>query len=69
MSDNLPKTKTVWLLFDVDNGHEPSKHYCWWFNTRKHARQHKQWQKRNQGAKLVGPVKAKCESHKTFLKS
>lgn len=59
MNENLPKAKTVWVLFDVDNGHEPVKHYCWWFNTRQQARNHKKWQlKQKYSAKLIGPRKA-----------
>jgi hypothetical protein len=38
--ENLPKKDCIWVVFDLDNGHEPSKHYCWWFNTRKDARNH-----------------------------
>ena len=58
MNTNLPKSKKIWILFDVDNGHEPSKHYCWWFNTRQNARDHKKWQRLTQKypATLVGPV-------------
>lgn len=59
MNTNLPRSKTLWMLFDVDNGHEPSKHYCWWFNTRQGARDHKTWQRTQKySATLVGPVKA-----------
>ena len=60
MNDNLPKQNQVWILFDVDNGHEPSKHYCWWFNTREGARGYKKWHKTQKfAAHLVGPVKAR----------
>lgn len=44
MNDNVPKYPYVWLVFDLDNGHEPSKHYCWWFNTRQNARDHIKFQ-------------------------
>ena len=58
MNTNLPRKKMVWILFDVDNGHEPSKHYCWWFNTRQGAINHKKWQRKQKySAGLVGPVK------------
>lgn len=56
--ENFPKTKSIWVLFDLDNGHEPSKHYCWWFNTRKNARDHKKFQKKQKFAsKLTAPYK------------
>lgn len=55
----LPFGHKIWILFDIDNGHEPVKHYCWWFNTRKDARNHKKWQKKQKySAELIGPLKA-----------
>ena len=57
-NDNLPKSKNIWVVFDIDNGHEPSKHYCWWFNTRQNARDHIKHQRKNYSAAgLVGPFK------------
>jgi hypothetical protein len=56
--ENMPKSDIVWLVFDLDNGHEPSKHYCWWFNTRQNARDHIKHQKKNRyAARLSGPRK------------
>lgn len=56
--DNLPKKNPIWLLFDIDNGDSGSKHYVWWFDSRKKAREHKQWHINNGKTELVGPVRA-----------
>lgn len=57
-NDNTPKSKVVWMVFDLDNGHEPSKHYCWWFNTRQNARDHIRHQKTHKyAATLSSPSK------------
>lgn len=58
--DNLPKKKSIWLLFDIDNGNSGSKHYVWWFDTRKQAREYKRSHLNGSPSKaeLVGPVKA-----------
>ena len=62
--DNLPKKSTFWMLFDVDNGHEPTKHYCWWFNAYRHAQSFKKWHKtREFAATLVGPVKVNIDKN------
>jgi hypothetical protein len=56
--EDVPKGKTFWILFDVDNGHEPIKHYCWWFNTFKQATDFMVWHNKQKfAAKLVGPRK------------
>jgi len=58
MHDNLPKKDVIWLLFDIDNGDSGSKHYVWWFDSRKKARGHKKWQATTKhAAELVGPVR------------
>lgn len=56
--DNLPQGKTIWLLFDLDNGHEPGKHYTWWFNKYSQAKRFKDEHSRSDQAELVGPIKA-----------
>lgn len=58
----------MWILFDVDNGHEPVKHYCWWFNTRSQARKHKLWQQQQKfAATLVGPVQVTISDSGTII--
>jgi hypothetical protein len=58
INENLPKSNIIWVVFDLDNGHEPSKHYCWWFNTRKNARDHIKHQKTYKyAAELSQPMK------------
>lgn len=29
--------KSIWLVFDMDNGHSIAQRYVWWFNTKKEA--------------------------------
>ena len=56
--ENYPKSKKVWLVFDLDNGHTPSKHYCWWFNTRKDARNHIKFHNKTKfHTQLSNPIK------------
>ena len=53
-----PKRKPIWLLFDLSNGDRGSKRYCWWFETREDAREHRKYQMRLKfAAELSGPVK------------
>ena len=55
----LPRTGTVWLLFDLSNGHELTKRYVWWFDTKRQAREFKREQlKRKHRATLSAPMKA-----------
>lgn len=57
--DNLPRRNPIWLLFDLDNGHRGSRHYVWWFDSRKEAREYKTWHNEDpQRTELVGPVRA-----------
>ncbi len=52
------RRKTIWILFDVDNGHFPHKNYLWWFPTKELAIKHKHNQKKKQySATLVGPYR------------
>lgn len=41
---NYIPTKPIWLIFDCGNGHEGSRRYVWWFDTKKEA---KYWSKRH----------------------
>lgn len=52
----------VWLLFDKANGDQRSHRYCWFFSTRRQAREHKCWQeKQKHGAELAGPFRFECD--------
>lgn len=56
-NDNFPKTNVIWLLFDLDNGHQVTKHYVWWFNTRQDARNFLKFHNQQPfAAKLTGPI-------------
>ena len=56
-SEYFPR-RPIWLVFDLCNGHAPGKRYVWWFDTRKDARDHIAWQRRDKRhAELAGPVK------------
>jgi hypothetical protein len=60
MSEYLPKGKTLWLCFDLSNGHRPSHRYVWWFDSRKDAEAHRRWQKKfPHAAQLSVPVKVR----------
>ena len=51
---------TLWVLFDLDNGHNGAQHYLWYFETRAQARAHRASQARDypvSGARLSVPVK------------
>jgi hypothetical protein len=60
--DNLPAKPTIWLLFDIDNGHRGSHHYVWWFDSRQQARDFKEHhlglRPHKNTTDLVGPVRA-----------
>ena len=61
MKNNLEyipdNNQTIWLLFDLNNGHKPVKRYVWWFDTKKEAVVHKKFQERNDNnAKLSEPI-------------
>lgn len=63
---NMPNKKTVWLLFDLDNGHEGSKRYVWWFDTKRQAADFKrEHRKKPFAASLSVPVKADLSLPKT----
>lgn len=58
LDEYFPAGKTFWMLFDTTNGDKLSKRYCWWFDSRKQAREHKAFQKSlPYGAPLIGPFK------------
>lgn len=58
LDEYFPARKTFWILFDTANGDKLTKRYCWWFDTRKQAREHKARQKKMlYGAPLIGPFK------------
>ena len=59
MNELLPKkNKHIWLMFDLSNGHRGSSRYVWWFETRKDAFAHREWQmSQKHGADLSQPVK------------
>ena len=63
MSEYFPKNKSLWLCFDLSNGHKRSHRYVWWFDSRKDAMAHRRWQKKSLvfAAKLSMPVKVKVE--------
>ena len=47
-----------WLVFDLSNGDQLSHRYVWWFDTRKAARDHIAWQKKQKhAAELSQPIK------------
>lgn len=51
------KEDKIWLVFDLDNGDESKGHYVWWFHTRKQAREHIKFQKKQKfAAKLSQPI-------------
>jgi hypothetical protein len=50
-----PITGTVWIVFDLDNGHPLSHRYCWCFETRKLARDHIKWQRKQKYAARLSP--------------
>jgi len=35
-TEYFPKNP-IWLVFDLANGHKPSRRYVWWFDTKKQA--------------------------------
>lgn len=57
------KRRVLWICFDLSNGdgvfmHPMAKHYAWWFNTRKAAREHMDKHRKNAAyARLSGPFK------------
>jgi hypothetical protein len=44
-TEYLPTGNTLWLVFDTSNGHKGSYRYAWWFDTKKDALAHIEWQK------------------------
>lgn len=59
VSEYLPKNKSIWLLFDLANGHRRSRRYLWWFDSRKDAMAHRKEQHAMpHGARLSFPVRA-----------
>ncbi len=51
------KPRTIWVLFDLDNGHGDLR-YLWYFKTRRAAREHRKWQaKLRNSARLSSPQK------------
>jgi hypothetical protein len=51
---------TMWVVFDLDNGNEHSRRYCWCFESRQQARDHIYWQRRQpHAARLSGPRRYK----------
>lgn len=61
--DGYPSpTKNIWILIDVSNSNARSKNYLWWFETRKLARDFKEWHESTYkaGASLVGPLHYKA---------
>lgn len=58
MKNEYIPTKPVWLVFDLNNGHAPTKRYVWWFDTRKAALEHIRFQRKNEfAAKLSRPMR------------
>ena len=56
--------KTLWVLYDKDNGHSGSHRYCWCFPTKKLAQAYKEWQNSNpKFAELVGPYRYKGKNN------
>lgn len=54
----LPKDRMVWLVFDMSNGDRGSKRYVWWFDTKKQAKDHIDWQRKQKwNAELSEPHK------------
>lgn len=41
----LPAGTTLWLVFDLTNGHRGAHRYTWWFDTKKDAMEHIKWQR------------------------
>lgn len=55
---------TMWVLIDLDNGHERSKRYLWWFETRALAREFKRHHKETypNGATLSAPIQYRASN-------
>jgi hypothetical protein len=52
--------KSIWLVFDLSNGHKPTRRYVWWFDTKKDAEAHIKFQKTyKDSAPLSKPFKFK----------
>lgn len=39
----LPANRRIWVLFQDSNGDKESKRYCFWFDSRKKAREYRAW--------------------------
>ena len=47
----------IWLVFDLGNGHAPTKRYVWWFDSKKDAREHVKFYRQNpDNVKLSEPI-------------
>lgn len=58
----LPKYTEFWVVFDCSNGNSRSHRYCWWFDTRRAAREHiKHTKTLKYAADLSQPVKVRME--------
>jgi len=56
----MPKKRKFWVLFDMSNGSH-ARHYVWWFDTKKAAKEHLKRQHANPNhAKLSDPVCVKA---------
>lgn len=61
-----PKNKTIYVLFDLNNGNVDSVRYLWWYDTYKEAMKHRKEQKKmKHGADLSMPVKVRLETKLT----
>lgn len=53
---------TLWILIDRDNGHEGSRRYLWWFETRQQAIDHRKTQNANpRNARVIGPYRFRAD--------
>jgi len=48
-----PKSKEVWLVFDLSNGDPASRRYVWWFDSLSAARRFKRDHNKRQYASVL----------------
>lgn len=54
-STEITKATPYWVCFDLANGHEATRRYCWVFSSRDAAMAHRKEQHKKEGAKLAMP--------------
>jgi hypothetical protein len=57
--------RTMWVLFDMDNGNPDSYRYIWYFASKRQAVAHRNRQNAvKKNARVVGPVRYTCDDAK-----